>query len=208
MPGRALLRTTAVALAAVLAAGGCASTATSSADATATGATGGPSNPGDATTAPVADAGTGTGTGTVTDGETPDGGVKGGGPAGSPSAGGGNDSGDAKSGTKASGPVISFFRVADKPRCPAGTSANPIAGGGVLVEWRVSNVKAVALSIDGPGIYRDDYPSAGSEEFTFPCSGREGDIQKHTYLLTASNAHGKQTKTIVVTAPVHDIPTV
>ncbi|MEV4827224.1 hypothetical protein ACQP2H_00940 [Micromonospora sp. CA-248260] len=205
MPGRALLRTAAVAFAVVLAAGGCAATTTGSEGSPAIGAAGGPAGPGHAR-AGSAD------TGTVTDGGAPGVAVGGAGPTAaptaSPSTGGGGDSGGAKSGTKASGPTISYFRVTDKPRCPAGTTVNPIAGGGVLMEWRVGNVTSVALSVDGPGIYRDDYPSAGSEEFTFPCSGREGDIQRHTYTLTARNAHGTQTKTIVVTAPVHDIPKV
>ncbi|KOX14858.1 hypothetical protein ADK66_01965 [Micromonospora sp. NRRL B-16802] len=203
MSRHALLRTTVVALAAVLAAGGCSSTATSSVDSTATTVPAAPAN------TPSADAGT------VIDAETPNGdptgggSTSGGGSTGGQPAGGTSTGGDSgQSGTKASGPIISYFRVTDKPRCPAGTSANPIAGGGVLMEWRVSNVKAVALSIDGAGVYRDDYPSAGSEEFAFPCSGGEGDIQKHTYTLTARNAHGTQTKTIVVTAPVHDIPQV
>lgn len=33
-------------------------------------------------------------------------------------------------------------------------------------------------------------------------------MQRHTYLLTVRNAHGKQTKTLVVSAAVHDIPRV
>ncbi|MEU7979043.1 hypothetical protein AB0B63_10990 [Micromonospora sp. NPDC049081] len=210
MPGRALLRTAAVAVAVVLAAGGCAPTTRDVEGPPAVGAAGGPAGSGHGRT------GSGD-TGTVTDGGAPGVGIKEadptagpstGGPTGSPSTGGGGDSDGVKSGTKANGPTISYFRVTDKPRCPAGTTVNPIAGGGVLMEWRVGNVTSVALSVDGPGIYRDDYPSAGSEEFTFPCSGREGDIQRHTYTLTARNAYGKQTKTIVVTAPVHDIPKV
>lgn len=205
MPGRALLRTAAVAFAVVLAAAGCAATTTGSEGPPAIGAAGGPAGPGHARD------GSGD-TGTVTDGGAPGVAVGGAGPTAaptaSPSTGGGGDSGGVKSGTKAGGPTISYFRVTDKPRCPAGTTVNPIPGGGVLMEWRVGNVTSVALSVDGPGIYRDDYPSAGSEEFTFPCSGREGDIQRHTYTLTARNAHGTQTKTIVVTAPVHDIPKV
>ncbi|MFF5176865.1 hypothetical protein ACFY2Q_02405 [Micromonospora sp. NPDC000316] len=213
MSRHALLRTTVVALAVVLAAGGCSSTATSSVDSAAT------TVPTDPANTPSADAGT------ITDAATPSGDPKGGGSTGGGSTGDGSTSGggstsgqpgggtstggdSGQSGTKASGPVISYFRVTAKPRCPAGTSANPIAGSGVRMEWRVSNVTAVALSIDGGGIYRDDYPATGSEEFTFPCSGGEGDIQKHTYTLTARNAHGTQTKTIVVTAPVHDIPEV
>ncbi|MEU1884379.1 hypothetical protein ABZ491_02705 [Micromonospora rifamycinica] len=125
-------------------------------------------------------------------------------PTGSPTAGGSGD----KAGTTASGPTISSFRVTRKPSCPAGTTVNPIPGTGVRMEWRVADATSVALSVDGPGVYRDDYPSTGSEELTFPCSGGDGDTQRHTYTLTARNAHGKQTRTLVVTAPVHDIPKV
>ena len=169
------------------------------------GAAGGPAGPGHAR------AGSGD-TGTVTDGGAPGVAVGGAGPTAaptaSPSTGGGGDSGGVKSGTKAGGPTISYFRVTDKPRCPAGTTVNPIPGGGVLMEWRVGNVTSVALSVDGPGIYRDDYFVGRQRGVHLPLLGQEGDIQRHTYTLTARNAHGTQTKTIVVTAPVHDIPKV
>ncbi|WKU03068.1 hypothetical protein [Micromonospora sp. HUAS LYJ1] len=200
MPGRALLRTAAVALAAALAAGGCTATA-KRAEGPRTGVAGGPAGLGDATT------GRGD-TGTAIDSGTSAGGVSEPESTGSPTAGGGGDNGGDKSGAKTNGPTISSFRVTRKPRCPAGTTVNPIPGSGVLMEWQVGNATSVALSVDGPGVYRDDYPSTGSEELTFPCSGRDGDLQRHTYTLTARNAHGKQTKTIVVTAPVHDVPKV
>ncbi|WP_328341399.1 hypothetical protein [Micromonospora sp. NBC_00421] len=207
MPGRSLLRTAAVALAAALAVGGCTSTGTSAGDPTTeAGAT-------DAAPGPVA-ATTPAGTGSITDTDATGGGSTGGGSTGGGSTGGGStgggtgSSGGGRSGTKSSGPTISYFRVADKPSCPAGTNVNPIAGSPALVEWKAGNVDSVALSVDGPGIYGDDYPPAGSETFNFPCSGREGEVQKHTYTLTVRNAHGTQTKTIVVTAPVHDIPKV
>ncbi|MFY1626052.1 hypothetical protein ACN261_10100 [Micromonospora sp. WMMD723] len=203
MPGRALLRTAAVALAGVLAASGCAATTPrveGPRTAGAKRADGGPVGLGEAT-------GRGD-TGTAVDGGTSAGGVREPEPTGSPTAGGGGDDGGDKSGTKANGPTIGSFRVTRKPSCPAGTTVNPIPGSGVRMEWQVGNATSVALSVDGPGVYRDDYPSSGSEELTFPCSGGEGDVQRHTYTLTARNAHGKQTKTIVVTAPVHDIPKV
>ncbi|MFJ6196754.1 hypothetical protein [Micromonospora sp. NPDC092111] len=216
MPGRAALRITVVVLAAALAASGCTPTGTGS------------QQPGAADTisekpsdvlgsaAATAPAGGGfddgsAGAGATTGAGAPGGGSKGGGSTGSTgggSTGGGTGSSGGQSGTKSSGPTISYFRVADKPSCPAGTSANPIAGSPVLVEWKAGNVDSVALSVDGPGIYADDYPAAGSESFNFPCSGGEGDIQKHTYTLTVRNAHGKQSKTISVSAPVHDIPRV
>ncbi|MFF3853128.1 hypothetical protein [Micromonospora sp. NPDC002575] len=238
MPGRVLLRTVHVApvvvgLAVALAAAGCASTATGSGGSTAkTTVTEAPAD------APAAagsgDEGTGaTGTGTTgggstdggstggssTGGGSTGGGSTGGGSTGGGSTGGGSTGGGATgggstgssgggSGTKPSGPTIGYFRVAQKPTCPAGTNVNPIAGAPVVVEWKTSNVDSVALSVDGPGVYGDNYPPAGSETVNFPCSGGEGDVQEHTYTLTVRNAHGKQSKTLVVTAKVHDIPRV
>lgn len=214
MPGRALLRPAAVVvLAAALAASGCTSTATSSTESTAsTTVTEAPADPPTPTPADggTGDSGSGPGPGATASTGATGGGSTGGGSTGGGAKGGGTGSSGGQSGTKSTSnaPTITYFRVADKPFCPSGTNINPIAGGPVLVEWRVTNVDSVALSIDGPGIYADDYPSAGSEAFLFPCSGGEGDIQKHTYTLTARNSHGKQTKTIVVSAPVHDVPTV
>ncbi|MFI0791835.1 hypothetical protein ACH4OY_03905 [Micromonospora rubida] len=219
MPGRALLRpATVVVLAAALAASGCTSTATSATESTAsTTVTEAPADPPTPTPADggTGDSGSGPGPGATastgsTGGGSTGGGSTGGGSTGGGAKGGGTGSSGGQSGTKSTSnaPTITYFRVADKPFCPAGTNINPIAGGPVLVEWKVTNVDSVALSIDGPGIYADNYPSAGSEAFLFPCSGGEGDIQKHTYTLTARNSHGKQTKTIVVSAPVHDVPTV
>jgi hypothetical protein len=213
MSGRALLLTPAVALTAVLAVAGCGSTGTSATEATATTAVTGA--PGD----PTAGAGTLTldtpapgGTPTAAGGGTTGSGSTGGGSGttgGSGSSGGGTGSSGGKSGsTTGAGPTISYFRVATRPSCPAGTSANPIAGTPVVVEWRTGNVDDVALSVDGPGVYADNYPPTGSETLTFSCSGAEGDTQRHTYLLTVRNAHGKATKTLVVSATVHDVPRV
>ncbi len=212
MPDQVLLRTTVVALAAVLAVTGCGSGGTTSTEATAatevTGApgdaTGGSAAPTPATGEP---AGGATGTGAPGGGSTGGGSTGGGSTGGGSTGGGSTGSSGGKSGT-GTGPSIAYFRVAQKPSCPAGTSANPIAGTPVVLEWRASNVDSVALSIDGPGVYADNYPPAGSETLNFPCSGSEGDVQKHTYLLTVRNAHGKRTKTLVVSATVHDIPQV
>ncbi|MEH1012984.1 hypothetical protein V6U90_07725 [Micromonospora sp. CPCC 206060] len=107
-----------------------------------------------------------------------------------------------------SGPMISYFRVRQQPSCPAGTNVNPIPGTPVVLEWKVTNVDTVALSVDGPGVYGDNYPPTGTETLNFPCSGAAGDIQRHTYLLTVTNAAGKKTKSVVVTATVHDIASV
>ncbi|WP_320067308.1 hypothetical protein [Micromonospora sp. RTGN7] len=215
MPGRALLRPTAVVLVVALAASGCTSTTSSTESTASTTVTGAPDDaaaaPGAAATTNAPGAGA-TGGGTKDSG-APGGGAKGGGAPGGGATGGGAKGGGApgggsQSGTKSGGPTIAYFRVADKPTCPAGTNVSPIAGTPVLVEWKVSNVDSVALSIDGPGVYADGYPSAGSEAFNFPCSGSGGDVQKHTYLLTVRNAHGTQTRTVVASATVHDIPTV
>ncbi|MEV5821417.1 hypothetical protein AB0L22_19835 [Micromonospora haikouensis] len=211
MSGRVLLRPARLApvvlgLAAALAAAGCASTATGSGGSTAKttvteAADDAPVSAGSGSSS--GDSGTGTGTGSTGGGST------GGGSTGGGSTGGGSGSSSGGgSGTKSSGPTIGYFRVAQKPTCPAGTNVNPIAGTPVVVEWKTGNVDSVALSVDGPGVYGDNYPPAGSETLNFPCSGGEGDVQEHTYTLTVRNAHGKQSKTIVVTAKVHDIPRV
>ncbi|MER7455420.1 hypothetical protein [Micromonospora sp. NPDC126480] len=199
MSDQVLLRTTVVALAAVLAVTGCGSGGTTSTEATA--ATEVTGAPGDATAGSAAPAPA------TTAAVEPGSGPTGGGSTGGGSTGGGTGSSGGKSGTS-TGPSIAYFRVAQKPSCPAGTTANPIAGTPVVLEWKASNVDYVALSIDGPGVYADNYPPTGSETLNFPCSGAGGDVQKHTYLLTVRNAQGKQTKTLVVSATVHDIPEV
>lgn len=108
----------------------------------------------------------------------------------------------------ATGPAIGYFRVKQKPSCPAGTNVNPIDGTPVVLEWKVTSVDNVALSVDGPGIYADNYPPTGTETLNFTCSGKEGDVQRHTYQLTVTNASGKVTKTLEVTATVHERATV
>ncbi|MBY8875077.1 hypothetical protein K7640_24925 [Micromonospora sp. PLK6-60] len=143
-------------------------------------------------------------------------------PAGQPAAGepgkGQPDSGQGRTNTggrattkppaAAPGPTIVSFRVRQQPSCPSGTNVNLVPGSPVVLEWRATGVDKVALSVDGPGIYRDDYPPSGSESLNFPCSGAEGDIQKHTYLLTVTGSAGKATKSLTVTATVHEIPSV
>lgn len=108
----------------------------------------------------------------------------------------------------ANGPRIGYFRVRQQPTCPAGTNVNPIPGTPVVLEWQAANVDRVALSVDGPGIYRDSYAPTDTETLNFPCSGAGGDTQQHTYQLTVSNADGRQTRTITVSARVNDIPAV
>ncbi|OKI67842.1 hypothetical protein [Micromonospora sp. CB01531] len=199
MPGQALSRTTVVALAAVLAAG-CAATGTNATESTATASvTEAPGDPA-ASTAPASGAPTTsaepTGDGTTGSGST-GGGTK--------SNGGQPGSRPTTSAPKPAGPTIAYFRVAQKPSCPSGTNVKPVAGTPVVVEWKTSNVDSVALSVDGPGVYADNYAPTGSETLNFPCSGAESDVQKHTYLLTVRNAHGTQKKALVVTATVHEI---
>ncbi|SBT53719.1 hypothetical protein [Micromonospora narathiwatensis] len=207
MPGQALLRTTVVALTAALAVAGCASGGEKTTESSAT--TSVTEAPGDATATgsptPATDGGTTTGTPTG-------GGSTGGGSTGGGSMGGGTGSNGGQPGgkpttsaPKAAGPTITFFRVAQKPSCPSGTNLSRTEGTPVVLEWKASNVDSVALSVDGPGVYADNYPPTGSETLNFPCSGAEGDVQRHTYLLTVRNAQGKQTKSLAVTATVHEI---
>ncbi|MFG3680907.1 hypothetical protein ACGF5H_12435 [Micromonospora chalcea] len=197
MTGPVLLRTTVAALIVALATAGCASTGTNATESTApTSVTevADDTTAAPASAAPGSSAATPAGSGTTGTGAT-GGGSKGGQPGGKP----------ATSAPKATGPTIGYFRVAQKPSCPSGTNINPIAGAPVVLEWKTSNVDSVALSVDGPGVYGDNYPPTGSETLNFPCSGTKGDVQRHTYLLTVRNAHGKQTRTLVVTATVHEI---
>ncbi|MEU2612323.1 hypothetical protein ABZ570_12180 [Micromonospora sp. NPDC007271] len=200
MSGQAVLRTTVVALAAALAVAGCGPSGEKATESSATGAAG------DATTAqstaPVTDATTAESAAPVTDATTSGGGSTGGGTG---SNGGQSGSKPATNSSKAAGPDIAFFRVAQKPSCPSGTNRNPIEGRPVVLEWKASNIDSVALSVDGPGVYEGNLPPAGSKELNFPCSGAEGDVQRHTYLLTVTNAQGSQKKTVVVTATVHEI---
>ncbi|WDZ83583.1 hypothetical protein [Micromonospora cathayae] len=132
-----------------------------------------------------------------------------GGSTGGGSTGGGNPTTKPATSTTtkaaANGPQIVQFRVRQQPSCPAGTNVNPIAGNPVVLEWEATNVDRVALSVDGPGIYGDSYAPTGTETLNFPCSGPEGSTQKHTYQLTVTNAHGKQTRTLTVSARVNGV---
>ncbi|WP_327038931.1 hypothetical protein [Micromonospora maris] len=211
MTGQALLRTSIVALTAALVVSGCTSADTSPESASnaapsapATAESTDASDPTAAAEPTPASAPTAV---DATNGGSTDGGATGGGSTGNSTGGGSTGGGQsgAKSGT---GPTITYFRVAQKPSCPAGTNVNPIPGTPVVLEWKVGNVDSVALSVDGGGIYADNYPPTGSETLTFPCEGAGGDVQRHTYQLTVRNAHGKQTKTLVVTATVNEVPEV
>ncbi|MGC5031433.1 hypothetical protein [Micromonospora sp. DT229] len=207
MTGQALLRTSIVALTAALVASGCTSADSSSESAS----NAAPSAPATAEPTALSDptsAADPTPASAPTAADATKGGSTGGGSTGNNSTGGGS-TGGGQSGTKSgNGPTITYFRVAQKPSCPAGTNVNPIPGTPVVLEWKVSNVDSVALSIDGQGVYADNYPPTGSETLTFPCEGAGSDVQRHTYQLTVRNSHGKQTKTLAVTATVNEVPEV
>ncbi len=142
-------------------------------------------------TAPPAD-GTGSGTGTGTGTGTTDTGQN-----------TGNGSGSSPA---PKGPVISYFRIKQKPQCPQGTSVNPIAGVDLVVEWSVSGADEVTLAVDGPGIY-NSYGPKGNETFAFGCgSGRkQGDIIKHTYTLVAEHDGVEAKKTLTATAKYYEV---
>lgn len=188
MRRQAMLRTTVVAMVAVLAVSGCATSGKKSRKSRGT-ATKGASHVGNGATGSDS-------TGSAsTDGS---------------SGSSGNSGGQSGTTTRApkARPIIKYFRVAQKPSCPSGTSANPIAGRQVVLEWNATDADSITLSVDGTGVYDDDYLPTDRETLNFPCSGSEGDVQEHTYLLTATNGLGKHTKKLVVSAPVHDVPRV
>jgi hypothetical protein len=102
------------------------------------------------------------------------------------------------------GPRIEYFRVGQEPLCPRGTTQNPIDGRPVTLQWRVIGATQVSMSIDGPGVY-DVYPAESSASFDFGCGGNDGDIEEHTYQLTAVADGVTVTETLVVTARVYEI---
>lgn len=139
-----------------------------------------------------------------------DGGPQGGGdpPAGGGNAGGEPGEGDSEQpGDPVAGPRIELFQVAQEPRCPAGTSEFPVDGRPAQLEWRVTGADEVTISIDGPGVYAT-YPEEGGDSYGFGCGGSEGDIEEHTYLLTATGGGVTVTDTLVVSAVVHERPEV
>ena len=118
--------------------------------------------------------------------------------------GGGTDNGG---GSERTGPWIEYFRVAQKPSCPAGTNVAPIEGTPVTLEWKVTGADAAAISIDGPGLY-GTYEPEKSDTFPFSCGGEPGTTQKHTYLLQTVGGGETQTKEITVSARVNEITVV
>lgn len=125
------------------------------------------------------------------------------GPAGGP-AGGGSRTAEPEPEPSPSGPQIVVFRVVQEPRCPGGTIEVPVEGRPVVLEWRVTGAGTVTLSVDGPGIY-GEYPAEGTETFSFGCGGEPGEIEQHTYLLTATGGGGSVTEELVVEAEVDEV---
>jgi hypothetical protein len=105
----------------------------------------------------------------------------------------------------AKGPVISYFRIKQKPQCPQGTNVNPIPGVDLVVEWSVSGADSVTLAVDGPGIY-NTYGPKGSETFSFGCGGgTPGQMVSHTYTLVAEQDGKQAKKTLTASAKVYEI---
>jgi hypothetical protein len=104
------------------------------------------------------------------------------------------------------GPVISFFRIKQKPQCPQGTNLDPIPGVDLIVEWSVSGSDKVTLAVDGPGIY-NSYGPKGNETFAFGCGsgGKHGDTISHTYTLVAENNGVESKKTLTAAAKYSEV---
>jgi hypothetical protein len=104
------------------------------------------------------------------------------------------------------GPAIEQFQVVQQPQCPGGTTEHTVEAQPVTLAWTVTGADGdqVSLSIDGPGVYQT-YPADGGDVINFPCEGEEGDIQEHTYLLTAEGDGVTVTATLVVTAKVQQV---
>ncbi|HEY8453434.1 MAG: hypothetical protein FWJ70_07060 [Micromonosporaceae bacterium] len=143
----------------------------------------------------------GPGAGSGRDGGGQNVGQNGGGRNGGGRNGGGQDGGGQQP-TTPPGPVIEYFHVALEPLCP-GSELAPMEGRPVVLEWKVTGTDQVTLSVDGPGVYAT-YPAQGSATLNFPCEGREGATQRHTYLLTATNSDGTTTSELVVEAQDHE----
>jgi hypothetical protein len=103
------------------------------------------------------------------------------------------------------GPRIVTYRIKQRPQCPQGTSEFPVEGTPVILEWKVTGVDKVTISVDGPGIY-GTYPAEGSETFTFSCGGASpGETVKHTYLLKTVGGGSTKSKQLTATAEAYEI---
>jgi hypothetical protein len=104
------------------------------------------------------------------------------------------------------GPQIVYFRIKQKPLCPAGTSANPIAGVPVTIEWKIVNADGTRLLLDGD-LYAD-YGLQGSETLSFPCNEPPETIQTHTYKITTLGGGAAKSATVKAESRVNAIPNV
>jgi hypothetical protein len=107
----------------------------------------------------------------------------------------------------ATGPKIVYFRIAQQPRCPQGTSEYPVEGVPVTLEWKVTGAKNVTLSVDGPGVY-DTYGATGSATLSFPCGGEPGETVTHTYLLKTVGGGPVRSKSLTASAEVYEVASV
>jgi len=106
----------------------------------------------------------------------------------------------------ATGPRIVYFRVSatGKPSCPAGTNLNPIPGKDVTLEWQAAAVDGTQLAVDGPGLY-GSYGPQDTVTLAFPCSGKAGTQQSHTYTLRTVGGGPERTQTLTVKALINEI---
>jgi hypothetical protein len=101
-----------------------------------------------------------------------------------------------------SGPQIVYFRIKQAAKCPEGTTVQQTPAVPLIIEWKVTGVPKVTLSVDGPGIY-NTYDAEGTETFTFSCGAAPGTLEKHTYLLKTVGAD--VSKSLAATAKVNEI---
>jgi hypothetical protein len=131
----------------------------------------------------------GTGTGTATKSPTPKATTT---PKASPST--------------ASGPQIVSFKVTHQPMCPVvGTPDAPYSAPGqdVTIAWKVTGATKVSLSVDGPGIYRDDYGLEDMQVLSFGCDTSKPQ-STHTY--TINTIGGGTSKSQKLTVSIQSKP--
>ena len=102
------------------------------------------------------------------------------------------------------GPTLSVS-VTTKPTCSSGTNLVTYPGNPPVIAWSSTGTTNVTTSIDGPGLY-GTFPPSGSNEFPFSCSGPDGSTATHTY--TFKTIPGGVTRTVTLSATVHEITNV
>jgi hypothetical protein len=103
--------------------------------------------------------------------------------------------------TAASGPQIVSFKVSKQPMCPVvGTPDAPYSAPGqdVTLSWKVTGATKVALSVDGPGIYQDNYKAEDSQQLSFGCDTSKPQ-SSHKYILTVTGGGVTKTQNLTVT---------